>query len=84
MKRLLRVLIVEDCEDDATMLLEELRRGGFEVVHVRVQTAEAMRAALSERTWDIVVSDGKASMICRAVHAAVGRSVIRKWTMRRR
>ena len=57
MKRLLRVLIVEDNEDDATMLLEELRRGGFEVVHVRVQTAEDMRAALGEQTWDVVVSD---------------------------
>jgi len=56
-KRLLRVLIVEDNEDDATMLLEELRRGGFEVVHVRVQTAEDMRAALGEQTWDVVVSD---------------------------
>ena len=57
MNPLLRVLIVEDSEDDATMLLAELRRGGFDVAHVRVQTAEAMRAALVESVWDIVVSD---------------------------
>ena len=57
MKRLLRVLIVEDSEDDATMLLDELRRGGFETAHTRVQTADAMRTALHERTWDVVVSD---------------------------
>jgi hypothetical protein len=50
-------LIVEDSEDDAAMLLEELGRGGFEVVHVRVETAEAMRAALAEHTWDVVLSD---------------------------
>jgi two-component system, cell cycle sensor histidine kinase and response regulator CckA len=57
MKRLLRVLIVEDSEDDAVMLLEELRRGGFEVEHVRVQTADTMRAALVEQTWDVIMSD---------------------------
>jgi len=57
MMRPLRVLIVEDSDDDATMLLEELRRGGFEVVHRRVQTAEAMRAALMEQPWDVIMSD---------------------------
>jgi hypothetical protein len=50
-------LIVEDSADDEAMLLEELRGGGFEVVHVRVQTAEAMRAALVEQTWDVIMSD---------------------------
>ena len=57
MKRLLRVLMVEDSEDDAALLLAELQRGDFEVVHVRVETAEDMRAALSEHTWDVVLSD---------------------------
>jgi PAS domain S-box-containing protein len=57
MKPLLRVLIVEDSADDEAMLLEELRRGGFEVVHVRVQTAETMRAALTEQPWDVILSD---------------------------
>jgi signal transduction histidine kinase/DNA-binding response OmpR family regulator len=56
-KRPLRVLIVDDSEDDAIMLLEELRRGGFDVAHLQVETADAMRAALAERTWDVVVSD---------------------------
>ncbi|MQA29593.1 MAG: response regulator [Luteitalea sp.] len=57
MKRILRVLIVEDAEDDATMLVDELRRGGFDVRHTLVQTAEGMRAALDQQTWDVVVSD---------------------------
>jgi CheY-like chemotaxis protein len=56
-KQRLRVLIVEDSEDDELLPLEELRRSRFDIVHGRVQTAEAMRAALSERAWDVVVSD---------------------------
>jgi two-component system cell cycle sensor histidine kinase/response regulator CckA len=53
----LRVLLVEDREDDALLVLDELRRGGFSVTHERVETAEAMRAALTEQTWDVIVSD---------------------------
>ncbi len=57
MKRLLRILVVEDSENDAELLLEELRRGGFEVKYVVVDTPEAMRTALADHTWDVVVSD---------------------------
>ncbi len=53
----LRVLLVEDSEDDALLLRRELRRGGYEPVCERVDTAEAMEAALEEGTWDIVISD---------------------------
>jgi len=54
----LRVLIVEDSEDDALLLLRELRRGGYEPIHERVDTPEAMRQALEERgPWDVVLSD---------------------------
>jgi two-component system, cell cycle sensor histidine kinase and response regulator CckA len=52
----LRVLIVEDSEDDAELLLRELRRSGFEPVFQRVDTQAAMRSAL-EQLWDVVVSD---------------------------
>lgn len=57
MKRPLRVLIVEDSEDDALLLLAELERGGFDVTQLRVETAESMREALGARPWDLVVSD---------------------------
>ncbi|MBK8899734.1 MAG: response regulator [Anaerolineaceae bacterium] len=57
MSKTLRVLIVEDSEDDALLLLRELRRGGYEPVHVRVEDAVAMQAALEEREWDVVLSD---------------------------
>ena len=53
----LRVLIVEDSVDDALLLLRELRRGGYEPQHERVDTAEAMRAALEKQGWDVVISD---------------------------
>jgi PAS domain S-box-containing protein len=37
--------------------LRELRRGGYEPIHERVDTAEAMEAALDEREWDLVIAD---------------------------
>lgn len=52
----LRILLVEDSEDDAELLLRELRRGGLDPIFTRVETPEAMTAAL-EQAWDVVVSD---------------------------
>ena len=54
----LRVLIVEDSEEDCLLLLRELERGGYEPFHERVDTPEEMRRALAERgPWDVVLSD---------------------------
>ena len=53
----LRVLIVEDSEDDCLLLKNELARGGYAVTYRRVETAEGMIAALAEEHWDIVISD---------------------------
>lgn len=53
----LRVLIIEDSEDDALLLLRELRKGGYEPECERVETAEAMMEAIAERSWDIALSD---------------------------
>jgi two-component system, cell cycle sensor histidine kinase and response regulator CckA len=52
----LRILLVEDSEEDAALLLFELKRNGFEVTCERVETRDAMAAAL-QRSWDLVVSD---------------------------
>jgi len=57
MGRLLRVLTVEDIEDEAQLLLLELRRGGFETIHRRVETGEEMDRALAECRWDLVLCD---------------------------
>jgi PAS domain S-box-containing protein len=53
----LRALIVEDCEDDALLAVRVLQQAGYAVSSERVQTAEAMRAALARQPWDIVLSD---------------------------
>ncbi|MFQ5611363.1 MAG: response regulator, partial [Anaerolineae bacterium] len=53
----LRVLIIEDSEDDVLLLLRELRRGGYEPAFERVETAAAMRAALEQQKWDLVIAD---------------------------
>jgi PAS domain S-box-containing protein len=53
----LRILLVEDLDDDAQLILRELKRNGYVPVWARVQTADAMRAALEEQTWDVVIAD---------------------------
>lgn len=53
----LRILIIEDSEDDLFLLLHELRRGGYSPEHLAVCTADTMRAALAEHEWDIITSD---------------------------
>lgn len=57
MTRPLHVLIVEDSEDDATLVLRELRRSGYDPTYERVDTHEAMNAALDLDSWDVVISD---------------------------
>jgi signal transduction histidine kinase len=53
----LRVLIVEDSEDDTALLVRELQRGGYEVTSERVDSPEALDTAVAEREWDVVICD---------------------------
>jgi len=53
----LRVLIVEDSEEDTLLIVRELKRGGFDPIHERVETAESMKAALSTKAWDLILAD---------------------------
>lgn len=53
----LNVLIVEDSEEDADLIVLELKRGGFDPVFRRVENVEQMQSALDEHTWDVVLSD---------------------------
>src|SRR5688572_24961000 len=57
MNQPLRLLMVEDSEDDATLLLLALRQGGYEVAYSVVDTPSAMRAALESQDWDLITSD---------------------------
>jgi two-component system cell cycle sensor histidine kinase/response regulator CckA len=52
----LRVLIVEDSDDDLLLLLHELDRGGYAVSYTRVETTDGLRSALEE-DWQLVLSD---------------------------
>jgi hypothetical protein len=53
----LAVLLLEDYASDAELLLHALKRGGFDAEHEIVDTADAMRAAIERRSWDIILSD---------------------------
>ena len=55
--RPLRVLLVEDNEDDATFVTLALEQGGYAVRSRRVQTPEAMAEALRAEAWDVIISD---------------------------
>jgi PAS domain S-box-containing protein len=52
-----RILIVDDSPDDAELAAQALRRGSFPLTYQRVDTPEAMHAALGEGTWDVVIAD---------------------------
>jgi PAS domain S-box-containing protein len=53
----LAVLLVEDSEIDAQLIVRALKKAGYDVDAERVETVEQMRASLEQRHWDIVISD---------------------------
>ncbi len=53
----LRVLIVEDREDDVLLLIRALKREGYDPEYVCVENAVCMNEALTKQSWDIVISD---------------------------
>jgi len=53
----LRVLVVEDSEDDAELVLLELRRAGFDLTSLRVESADGLRDALLSEPWEVVLVD---------------------------
>jgi PAS domain S-box-containing protein len=55
----LTVLMVEDSEDDVLLIIRELKKGGYDTVYERVETATAMKKALQEKQWNIILCDYK-------------------------
>ena len=53
------MLLIEDSEEDAQLLVRELRRGGFDLVFEHVETAGATSAALRTKEWDAILCDYK-------------------------
>ena len=53
----LRILIVEDSEDDTFLIVRALSLEGFDIDFKRVETSSEMRQALEQESWDTVISD---------------------------
>src|SRR6266545_3380266 len=56
-KKTLRILLIEDSDNDAQLLLREIRRFGYEVVYERVETSEDVHAKLRDKVWDVILCD---------------------------
>ena len=52
-----RLLIIDDSDDDALLIVTHLRRGGIELTYERAETMKAMAEALTARPPDIVICD---------------------------
>ena len=53
----LRLLMVEDSEDDTLLTILALKKGGYDPVYELVEDAGAMRKALLEKSWDVILCD---------------------------
>lgn len=54
---LLHVLLVEDCESDAGLIIRQLEKSGYTVTAKRVEEAEQLKSALENDQWNIVIAD---------------------------
>ena len=54
---MLKVIIVEDSENDTLLVARELRKGGYELDYQRVETAEELNGQLAADRWDLVITD---------------------------
>jgi len=57
MKTQIRILLVEDSEDDSALILHALRQGGYDPVSERVDNYNTMEDALRKQDWDVVIAD---------------------------
>jgi PAS domain S-box-containing protein len=57
MSNRISVLIVEDCANDAELVVRELHRHGFDPRFERVDRLADMKTALEKQSWDLVISD---------------------------
>ncbi len=57
MMKNLRILVIEDSEDDTLLVVHQVKKGNYDVYFERVETKESMNRALKEKKWDIILSD---------------------------
>lgn len=55
----IKVLVIEDSEDDLLLLIRELKKGGYHPQYDRIETADAMIKAVNDKVWDVILCDYK-------------------------
>jgi len=53
----IKLLVIEDSEDDTDLLIRELERGGYQLEFRRIDTADDLKTALADHNWDLVIAD---------------------------
>jgi len=53
----LSLLVIEDSESDADLIVRMLQKAGYDVRSERIEEAGQMRAALTRQSWDAVICD---------------------------
>jgi len=53
----LRLLLVEDNENDAMLIIRHLEKMSYSVAFLRVETAAEMKTALEQQDWDVIICD---------------------------
>ncbi len=64
MGKQLKVLMIEDSDDDAHLIAGELRHGGFDVEYTRVDTSSVLEDALTKDSWDVILCDHAMPKLC--------------------
>jgi PAS domain S-box-containing protein len=63
MKKPLEILFVNNADDDIQQMVRELERSGYQVMTQRVDSLTSLKAALTSKTWDLLVSDNSSGHI---------------------
>jgi len=57
MKKNLRLLVVEDSEDDVILMQRVLKKAGYDINLLRVDNGRDLDVALKNNDWDLVITD---------------------------
>jgi response regulator RpfG family c-di-GMP phosphodiesterase len=57
MNKKISILIVEDSENDAELIIRQFKKNNYDIIFKRVETAYQMQLALEEPSWDLVIAD---------------------------